>query len=107
MVGPLFESLATLSVRVAAQVHQARVGRLRTNRGDREIDLVVEGRDGQVVGIEVKLSAAVGDADVRHLLWLRDQLPYDVVDLAVLTTGTHAYRRPDDVAVIPLALLGP
>lgn len=106
MTGPLFESLATLSIRAAAQVQRARVGHLRTNRGDREIDLIVEGSDGQVVGIEVKLATSVDDADVRHLLWLRDQLPDDVVDLVVLTTGAHAYRRPDGVAVVPLALLG-
>lgn len=60
-----------------------------------------------MIGIEVKLSATVDDADVRHLLWLRDQLPDDVVDLVVLTTGTSAYRRPDGVAVVPLGLLGP
>ena len=71
-----------------------------------EIDLVVEGPDGQVVAIEIKLSATVGDADVRHLLWLRDQMPDDVADLVVVTTGKYAYRRPDGVAVIPLGLLG-
>ncbi len=30
-----------------------------------------------------------------------------VVDLVVVTTGTTAYRRPDGIAVVPLALLGP
>lgn len=106
MAGPLFESLATLGVRVAAQAAEARVGHLRTRNGDHEVDLVVEGPDGGVLGIEVKLAAAVRDADVRHLVWLRDQLPNETVDLMVLTTGTHAYRRPDGVAVVPLALLG-
>jgi hypothetical protein len=48
----------------------------------------------------------VTDSDVRHLLWLRDQLPGRVVDLVVVTTGSTAYRRPDGVAVVPLALLG-
>lgn len=48
----------------------------------------------------------MGDADVRHLLWLRDQMPDDVADLVVVTTGKYAYRRPDGVAVIPLGLLG-
>lgn len=43
--------------------------------------------------------------DVRHLLWLRDNLGDDVADLVVLTTGRHAYRRADGVAVVPLALL--
>jgi len=107
MAGPLFESLATLTVRVAAQASQASVGHLRTGNGDHEVDLVVEGTEGQVVGIEVKLAAAVTDADVRHLHWLRRQLPDDVVDLMVITTGETAYRRSDGVAVVPLALLGP
>lgn len=106
MAGPLFESLATLSVRVAAGAVGASVGHLRTRNGDREVDLIVEGADGQVLGIEVKLSSSVDDTDVRHLLWLRDQMPDDVVDLVILTTGTTAYRRQDGVAVVPLALLG-
>lgn len=106
MAGPLFESLATLTVRVAAQAAEARVGHLRTGNGDHEVDLVVEGPEGQVLGIEVKLAANVVDRDVRHLLWLRDQLGPDLVDLVVLTTGTTAYRRADGIAVVPLALLG-
>lgn len=106
MAGPMFESLATLGVRVAAQASEARVGHLRTRNGDHEIDLVVEGPDGAVLGIEVKLAATVHDADVRHLLWLRDQLPDQTVDLMVITTGRSAYRRPDGVAVVPLGLLG-
>lgn len=106
MAGPLFESLATLSVRVAAQAAGARVGHLRTRNGDHEVDLVVEGSDGRVLGIEVKLAAAVTDADVCHLLWLRDRLPEDVVDLMVLTTGARAHRRNDGVAVVPLSVLG-
>lgn len=106
MAGPLFESLATLTIRVAAQSAEGRVGHLRTRNGDREIDLVIEGPDGQIVGIEVKLAAHVSDADVRHLHWLRDQRPDDTVDLVIVTTGTHAYRRPDGIAVVPLALIG-
>lgn len=71
------------------------------------MDLIVRGADGWVVGIEVKLAATVSDRDVRHLLWLRDRAPDEVADLVVVTTGSHAYRRADGVAVIPAALLGP
>lgn len=106
LAGPLFESLATLTVRVAAQAAEARVGHLRTRNGDHEVDLVVEGPEGQILGIEVKLAAHVTDADVRHLHWLRDRLPAETVDLLVITTGTHAHRRPDGIAVVPLGLLG-
>jgi predicted AAA+ superfamily ATPase len=106
MAGPLFESLATLTIRVAAQSAESRVGHVRTRNGDHEVDLVIEGPEGQIVGIEVKLAAGVSDADVRHLHWLRNQLPHDTVDLLAITTGTHAYRRPDGIAVVPLALIG-
>lgn len=43
---------------------------------------------------------------VDHLRWLRDQTPNQRVELAVITTGPEAYRTPDQIAVIPLALPG-
>lgn len=106
LLGPLFESLATLSVRVAAQASFGTVGHFRTVKGDREVDLIAQDQDGAIVAFEVKLAANIGDDDVKHLLWLREKLPDDVVDTVILTTGTRAYRRPDGVAVVPLALLG-
>ncbi len=107
LLGHLFESLVTLSVRVYAQAAEAAVGHLRTAGGQQEVDLVVERDDRRVVAVEVKLSGAVGDRDVRHLLWLREQLGADLLDAVVVTTGPEAYRRPDGVAVVPAALLGP
>ena len=105
-LGALFESLAVLSVRTLAQRHDARVYHLRTRGGRHEVDMIVEG-DGGFVGLEVKLSATVGDRDVAHLRWLRQQLPDQCADLVVLTTGPEAYRRKDGVAVVPLGLLVP
>ncbi len=105
-VGALFESLATLTIRVLAQRHGARVYHLRTRQGRHEVDLIVEGNDG-VVAIEVKLGGAVDDQDLVHLRWLKEQIGNGLVATAVVTTGKHAYRREDGTAVIPLALLGP
>ena len=107
LFGNLFESLVTLSVRVYAQSAKANVRHLRTHDGRQEIDLIVERPDQRVLAIEVKLSATVDEDDVRHLLWLKERLGSDVLDLVIVTTGTHAYRRPDGVAVVPAALLGP
>lgn len=106
-LGALFESLVALSVRVYAQRSEARVGHFRTHRGEHEVDLIIERRDGRCVALEVKLSPIVVDDDVKHLTWLAARLGSDLVDSAVITTGTHAYRRPDGVAVIPACLLGP
>lgn len=106
LLGALFESLVTLCVRVYAQAHEARVGHLRTWSGDREVDLIIE-RGGQILAIEVKLSQTVSDRDVRHLRWLRESLGNNLADAIVITTGPAAYRRPDGIAVVPAALLGP
>jgi uncharacterized protein len=107
LLGPLFESLVTLSVRVYAQPAEARVLHLRTRNGDREVDLIVERDDGRVLAMEVKLSPVVRDDDVRHLLWLRERLGPALLDAVVLTSGREAYRRRDGIAVVPAALLGP
>jgi predicted AAA+ superfamily ATPase len=107
LLGALFESLVTLSVRVYAQAAEGRVGHLRTHRGNREVDLIVDRGDGHVVAIEVKLTSAPDDDDVRHLRWLADQLGEELLDAVVVTTGREAYRRADGIAVVPAALLGP
>ncbi len=86
---------------------QPKLGHLRTWGGKREIDFVVSEGGKKTVALEVKLTQEVADFDVRHLHWLAGELSNELADAAILTTGTEAYRRPDGIAVIPLALLGP
>lgn len=74
MLGALFEALVTLNLRVCSQAAGARMGHLRTHRGEHEVDLILERADGAVVAVEVKLSATVSDHDVRHLRWLKGRL---------------------------------
>lgn len=107
MTGPLFESLMALSLRVYAQAAEARVHHLRTRNGDHEVDFVVVGPDGRIVALEAKVARTVDDRDVVHLNWLRAMLGPAVADAVVVTTGGHAYRRPDGIAVVPASLLGP
>lgn len=105
LLGHLFESLAALTVRTAAQAAGAHVAHLRTRNGDHEVDFIVEGDNG-IVAFEVKLSGSVDNDDVKHLAWLRERLGDDLIDAVVITTGPTAYRRKDGIAVVPLALLG-
>ena len=107
LLGALFEGLVTLSLRVYAQHNEARIGHFRTSRGRHEADLIIEGRDGGVVAFEVKLARTATDAHVKHLRWLSEQLGERLRDAVVITTGPTAYRRPDGIAVVPAALLGP
>ena len=107
LVGALFESLVTLSVRVYAEAAGASVSHLRTHRGSREIDLIVERPDGKALGIEIKLGGQVSNDDVRHLRWFKAEMDDDLLDAMVINTGPGAYRRDDGIAVVPLGLLGP
>ncbi|MFW6078475.1 MAG: ATP-binding protein [Gemmatimonadota bacterium] len=107
LLGHLFESLVTLSVRVYAQAAEMEVRHFRTKGGRQEVDLILERDDQRVVALEVKLKRTITDADVKHLLWLRDRIGDELLDAVVVSTGPHAYRRDDGVAVVPAALLGP
>lgn len=106
IAGRLFEALMALSLRTYAESARASIGFLRTRGGDHEVDFVVQnGRS--VVAIEVKLSPTITDADVRHLVWMRNRLGGDLADAVIITTGSRAYRRlGDGIAVVPAALLG-
>lgn len=106
LLGGLFESLVTLSVRVYAQAAESQVKHLRTHRGDHEVDLIVQAPDGRVVAIEVKLGATPPSDSVAHLKWLADRIGDDLLDAVIITTGAEAYRRPDGIAIVPASLLG-
>lgn len=105
VLGRMFEALVALSLQTYAQHSEAALGHLRTRNGDHEIDFVVH-RGRRTVAVEVKLSASVSDADVRHLHWLRERMGEHLTDMVIVTTGPTAYRRADGVAVVPAALLG-
>lgn len=105
-LGLLFESLVTLTMRVIADALDATTSHLRTQNGDHEIDLIIEGTGGRTIAIEVKLSTTITDRDVRHLHWLHQQIGDRLVDRIVINPGRTAYRRRDGVAVVPLALIG-
>ncbi|SEI13433.1 MULTISPECIES: DUF4143 domain-containing protein [unclassified Leifsonia] len=106
-LGALFEALVVLSVQTYAQAAEATVHHVRTKNGDHEVDLLVHRNDGTNIAVEVKLTAAPDDRDVRHLHWLKAQLGAELTEMVLIHTGPYAYRRTDGVAVVPLALLGP
>ena len=107
LLGALFESLCTMSLRVYAQAAEARVFHLRTSGGEHEVDLIIEREDGRVLAVEFKLARDIQGDDVRHLNWLAMQLGDSLIDAVIVNTGEQAYRRPDGIAVIPASLIGP
>lgn len=104
-LGDFFEALVALSLQTYAAANDAQVSHFRDHDGRHEIDFIIHRGHAAAVGFEVKLKSSITDHDVRHLLWLKESAPDQIVDLVVIYTGAHAYRRQDGVAVIPLALL--
>jgi predicted AAA+ superfamily ATPase len=82
-----------------------RVRRLRQEKGQHEVDLLVEYGAGRVFAFEVKTSSAPRREDARHLTWLRDELGDRFVGGAVLHTGPRAFMMDDRIVAAPLSSL--
>lgn len=105
LFGRMFEALATLTVRSLAEARFAKVMHLRDARGSREIDLIVQRRDGKILAIEIKLSQSVTAEDFKQLHWLGDQIGEQLIGKVVIYAGKEAFQT-QGVSVVPLALLG-
>jgi hypothetical protein len=78
---------------------------LRDANGRREVDLVLEARDGRVIGIEIKAGAAPSPADARHLAWLRDGLGDRFAAGLVVHTGPRVFPVGERISAVPIAAL--
>lgn len=73
--------------------------------GDREADIVIEAPSGDVVAIEVKVSATVRSQDFAGLRHLRDRLGDRFRLGVVLHTGGQTMMSSERIAAVPLAAL--
>ena len=105
-LGQLFESLVYQSLATYADICEAHLSHLRLRGGEKEIDFIVQKED-TIIAIEVKSKAKIEGKDVANLHWFEQKVneEYDVVKV-VIHTGPYAYKRPDGVIVVPLALFG-
>lgn len=70
-----------------------------------EVDLVLENRRRQVIGIEVKASSNVDPGDFRGLRHLRDRLGDDFLAGYVLYTGQETYAADTKLKAMPIGAL--
>jgi predicted AAA+ superfamily ATPase len=78
---------------------------LRQQDGRREVDVILEGADGKIVGLEVKASASPTRTDGRHLSWLRDQMGDRFTAGIVLHTGKSTYVLDERITAVPIGAL--
>ena len=62
-------------------------------------------RGDRVVGIEIKAAAAVGRAEAKHLIWLRDKLGDRFVAGVVMHSGPAVFEIDDRIVAAPIATL--
>lgn len=93
----LLRQLGTSSTRAEISFYRDRSGR--------EIDFVLERRDGGLVGVEVKASSSVRSTDFKHLAWFRDQVGERFVGGYVVHLGEHRVPWGDRLAAVPLSAL--
>jgi predicted AAA+ superfamily ATPase len=72
---------------------------------DREVDIVLENRRREIVGIEVKATTSPGANDFKGLEYLRDRLGVRFMAGIILHTGTRARPAGDRLSTLPVAAL--
>lgn len=107
MLGRTIDTFVVAQLRPEVVVAQSepRLYHLRTEAGRHEVDVVVELGGGRVLGIEIKATAAPGDADARHLRWLRQELGDRMIAGVILHTGPRLYALSDGIIAAPIATL--
>jgi uncharacterized protein len=97
--------MAQLRSLLAMSETSPRLYHLRQEKGQHEIDIIVEYGGGRVFAFEIKAGSAPRREDARHLEWLRAELGDRFLGGAVLHTGPRAFRLADDIAAAPISAL--
>lgn len=107
--GLLFESLVIRDLRIYAAPVGAEVKHYRDSSG-REVDAIVEKRDGNWIAIEVKLASSREEEAANSLKKFVENLDTKRTAqpsaLVIITGGKYAYTRKDGIHVVPLGVLG-
>lgn len=107
LLGRLMDTfvVAQLRAELVTCRSRPRLYHLRQEQGRHEVDLIAELGGERIIGIEIKASAAPGQADARHLAWLRDSLGARFLAGIVFHTGPRAFALSDRITALPICAL--
>ncbi len=105
-LGAMLENFVVMELRKQSSWSESKpqLFHFRTQAGQ-EVDVVLEGASGQVVGVEVKTSASVGGNDFKGLAALREIAGRKFRRGVVLYTGQEAAQFGEDLIALPIAKL--
>jgi predicted AAA+ superfamily ATPase len=107
LLGRVLDTFVAAQLRPEVAVSEAtpRLYHLRTEQGRHEIDLIAELGGQSVIGMEIKVNAAPGGGDAKHLLWLREKLEDKFVAGVVFHTGPRLYEIAEGIIAAPISTL--
>jgi uncharacterized protein len=107
LLGRVLDTLVAAQLRAecAVSVVGADMFHLRDANGRHEIGLLIEARNGQVIAVEVKATAAPSAADARHLEWLHERLASRLTAGLLVHTGPRFFRVTERILAVPIASL--
>lgn len=110
-LGVLYESLAIRDLRTYAQAAKADVRYYRDSK-NLEVDAIITRGHGDWTAVEIKLGSPDAiKAGIASLRQMRDKVDTQQAGepsrLIVLTAVGRAFETNDDIAVVPITLLGP
>lgn len=105
-LGKLLENFVALELMklISWSETEPTLAHFRTDTGT-EVDFVLERRDRQIIGVEVKTKATPQQRDFRGLMLMRDTLGDRFINGFVLHTGEETYSFGDRLHAIPLSSL--
>jgi uncharacterized protein len=98
-------AIAQLRAQLASCESQPRLFHLRQEKGQHEVDVIVEYGGSRIFAFEIKATSAPKRTDARHLAWLRDELGDRFLGGAILHTGPLPFMLDDRIAAAPIAIL--
>lgn len=107
LLGRLLDTFVVSQLRAEIVVSESRprLYHLRQEQGRFEVDVLGELGGGQVVGMEVKASAAPTRSDARHLVGLRDRLGDTFLAGILFHTGPRAFALAERVTAVPISAI--
>lgn len=105
-LGSLLKTFVLTELLKLRTVSQVPVGVWQLREGeDREIDSVLEGPGGAVVGIEVKATTSPGADTARHLRWFKEKIGDRFQAGIVFHLGSRPSSFGDDIRAVPVFAL--
>ncbi len=107
LLGAVFENFVVMELmkQTAWSVLRPKLYHYRTSDGRYEVDLVLETRDGRVVGVECKSSSTVTKDNFKGLYALKEDAGSKFVRGVVLYTGSNTLRFDDKMEAMPVTAL--